>query len=131
MLVEETVVAFCGILIEHTARALLDCANDIDGKVGMALEAFAIARDIFFTLRIHYLSRSYAADKLPKGRRRRRLFVDRFHFFGCRHETRFVAAFPKLIDGDVLQLKKLNLVTEKVQVLASFGVVPFALKRYI
>jgi hypothetical protein len=116
------VAQLSGVLEQQAAGAVSDGLDQVDGEVGVAVEAAAVRLDVALAVRVHDLARGDAGHQLAEGRPGRALAVDVVDLVGVGHELGLVEALAVLVHGHVLELRHVEAVAQQVQLVAADGV---------
>lgn len=123
VVVVASVAGFRRVVEQHAARPVAHRLDQVDGEVGVVLEALPVRFHVPVAVGIHDLARRDARHQPSERRALRALAVDVIDLIRVGHQLGFVQPFAVLIHGHVLQLRHIEAVAEQVQLVAADGIV--------
>lgn len=119
-----TLIASIGRVVEqHASSAILHGLDQVDGEVGIVLEALTIRLHVSVAVGVHDLACSNARHEAPEWRALRAIAIDFVNLFRIRDQFCLVEAFAILVHGHVFQLRHVEAVAQQIELVAADGIV--------
>lgn len=111
-----------GVVEQHAAGAVADGGDQLDGEVGVVLEAAAVRGDVAVAVGVHDLAGGNLDQQAAKGRGGGAPAVHVVHLVGVGDQLGLVEPLAELVHGHVLQLGHVEAVAEQVERMAAHRV---------